>query len=55
MATVPAHGGSMMDGTSDPHWTPAYCGYYVPASKCMKKEKPATTPKRRHWDQESEW
>jgi hypothetical protein len=50
MATMPAFGGSMMDGTSDPLWTPSGCPHYMQATY----QKPAYTgPERRkvkHWD-----
>jgi hypothetical protein len=52
MATMPSFGGSMMDGTSDPLWTPSGCPHYLRATS----SKPAHTgPERRkvkHWSSE---
>jgi len=54
LASVPVSG-AMFDGTTDPHWTPSFCGNYIPASKCIKSE-PTKEQKqtRRYWDN-SEW
>jgi hypothetical protein len=54
MAAIPMHGASMMDGSLDAFWTPAFCVYYIPAAQCLTLPAPEPWPKRRHWDDEGE-
>jgi hypothetical protein len=52
MAAIPAHGASMMDGSLDPFWTPAFCVYYISASQHLSPSASGPVPTRRHWDDE---
>ncbi len=57
MASLPANGASVMDGTANPLWSPSGCGDYVPASQCVKPAPYKGPEKRRHWNDygDSEW
>jgi hypothetical protein len=58
MAAVPASGGSMMDGTADPLWSPSGCPQYVAASQCVAPAQAGPArPQARHWNDygDSEW
>lgn len=54
MAAIPAHGGSMMDGTSSPLWSPSGCGDYIPAAMCLKKGRHTGPERRKHWTDHSD-